>query len=131
MASIARLAVDLTLNTGKFRKGLTSANKRIQGFATSTANAAKSVVKYGAALAAAAAGGMAFFIKEQFTLIDQTAKLARTINTTTEALTGLQFAASISGVDVGQLNKSLEIMIRRIGEADAGLGEGKQGVPVG
>jgi len=77
-------------------------------------------------LAAAGVGGIGYMIKQQMAAIDTTAKLSDRLGITTEALIGLQHGAKISGVEQATLNKSLEILSRRLGEVKLGTGEAKR-----
>lgn len=54
--------------------------------------------------------------------LDETAKAARSLGTTTENLTGLQYAAELSGLAVDQLSKGLQNMVRTASEAADGVG---------
>tara|TARA_R110001599_G_scaffold90275_3_gene238092 strand:- start:3031 stop:4596 length:1566 start_codon:yes stop_codon:yes gene_type:complete len=63
-------------------------------------------------------------VREQMEAIDKVAKAARGLGTTTEFLSGLEFAAQrTSGLVSGQASKGIEKMTRRIEEAAAGTGE--------
>ena len=63
-------------------------------------------------------------VREQMEAIDKVAKQARGLGTTTEFLSGLEFAAQrTSGLVSGQASKGIEKMTRRIEEAAAGTGE--------
>ena len=63
-------------------------------------------------------------VREQMESIDSFAKQARGLGTTTEFLSGLEFAAQrTSGLVSGQASKGIEKMTRRIEEAAAGTGE--------
>ena len=63
-------------------------------------------------------------VREQMEAIDSFAKQARGLGTTTEFLSGLEFAAQrTSGLVSGQASKGIEKMTRRIEEAAAGTGE--------
>ena len=76
----------------------------------------------GALVAAAAAGGV--FALAQASSMDETAKLAREIRTTTEDLTAMQFAAARSGVGAGHLERGLQRLTLSLGELSAGAGPG-------
>lgn len=125
MAAIANLAVSVTARVGKFIKGMKRAGKRLKKFARGIAASAKRVAKFGFALGAVAAGGLALLTKRAFKSIDTLAKLSDSLGVTTENLAALQHAAEITGVGTEAMNKALKDFVRRIGEAQAGMGEAK------
>lgn len=125
MATISTLAVQLTARTGPFRKKMKKAGGVITKFAGGIAGVVKKLAKFGAAFIAIAAGGLAIFIKAAFKSLDAVGKLADQIGISVDALQGLQFAAGLTGVSTEKLNKSVQILGRRIGEAQQGIGEGK------
>ena len=59
----------------------------------------KGVAAFGAVALTAAAATTAILVKSQFKAIDSIAKVSDRLNIQTEALTGLQHAAQISGVE--------------------------------
>lgn len=125
MATIANLAVSLTARIGNFQKGFSKARKTVGKFTSDLARHAKTVARYGAALASVAAGAIGFMVKRQFDFIDATTKTAEKLGLTTEALTGLQHAAELTGVPITQLEMGIQRMTRRVAEAGQGLGEAK------
>ena len=82
----------------------------------------------GAALATAGVAGFGYMIKQTMASIDQIAKMSDELQISTQALTGWEHAASISGTSLEVLHKALEIFVRRMGEAKAGIGEGVRGL---
>jgi len=126
MAVIGSLVLALKTKSKKFNKGLKSARKRLGRFAAGVRSTALGVAKFGAVLGAAALAGLAFYVGKAFKAIDATAKLADRLNISTKALTGLQLAANLAGVENEVFNKGLEKMIRNIGEtAKLGTGDAK------
>jgi len=77
------------------------------------------------AIAAAVGVGLALLVKQEMKNIDTTAKLADRLNMSTENLTALQFAAELAGSSADTFNKSVEVMIRRMGEVRLGVGQAK------
>ena len=67
--------------------------------------------------------GITRLITAQMQAIDSTAKLTDTLSMTTESLVALQHAAQIAGVETKMFNKSIETMLRRLGEVRLGVGE--------
>jgi len=78
-----------------------------------------------AILGAAGAGGLGVLIAQSLRATDELAKTASKIGTTTEALSALQYAGKISGVEVQTLNMALQRFQRRAAEAAQGTGEAK------
>jgi len=82
----------------------------------------------GAAFAAAGIAGLGFMIKQSMTAIDRIAKMSAQLQISTEALSGWEHAAKISGTEITALHKGIEIFVRRMGEARQGIGEGVRGL---
>lgn len=74
----------------------------------------------GTVVAAAATGAFASFIKESIDLADNTGKAAQMAGVTTEALSGLQYAAGLADVSASELNNSLKFLNLSISKAAAG-----------
>lgn len=89
--------------------------------------AATAMAKYGAAGAAAAAGGVALVINANRQSIDVLAKTSDKLGIATEKLVGLRHAAEqTAGIQGETFDKSLQTMVRSISEANAGMGEAQQ-----
>ena len=126
MATIANLAIGLTVNSARFSKGMTRAGMSVRSFAGGVTRAAAKVAALGTALAAAATGGgLTLLVKRQLEVIDSTVKTAAKLGLTTDALIGLQHAAELSGVNVRTFDMGLQRMTRRLAEAAVGTGEAK------
>lgn len=69
------------------------------------------------------AAGIGFAIKQSLEATDQLAKTANRIGTTTEALSKLQFAGKIAGLETRTLNMALQRFVRRTAEVAKGTGE--------
>lgn len=115
--------VSVTARTKGLRTGLANSVRSLGKFARSIGGAIIKVVKFAAVIGVAAVAALALFVKRAFTTIDETAKLADRIGTTTEAISRLGFAASIAGADQATLNKALSRMLRTIGEVRQRGGE--------
>ena len=76
-------------------------------------------------LGVAGVGGFGLLIKQSLTVTDALAKTASKIGTTTEALSALQFAGQLTGVEVNTMNMALQRFTRRASEAAVGTGEAK------
>lgn len=126
MAAIGKLVVTLTARTGRFRKGLAKARARVTSFAAGIGSAAKRAAKFGAIVTGIAVAALAVFTKKAFGTIDATAKLARQIGISIDGLRGLARAAEITGAGQAALEKGLGFLTKALGEAETGIGEGKQ-----
>jgi hypothetical protein len=121
MATVGKLNVSLVANTAQFTAGLQRASKQVSSFATDVAGMAAGVAKWGAAAAAAAAAAGGYLVKQSLATIDAQAKVADSLGITTTALTGMQYAAGLSGASTEDLNKSLREMSRTVADATAGV----------
>lgn len=70
-------------------------------------------------------GGMTLLVKQSLSATDALAKTAGKIGTTTEALSALQYAGQLTGVEVNTMNMALQRFTRRASEAAVGTGEAK------
>ncbi len=78
-----------------------------------------------ALIAAAGVGGFAFLTKRSMNATDQLAKTASKIGATTEALSGLRYAADLTGVSTQTMDMAMQRFARRTAEAAQGTGEAK------
>lgn len=117
--SVATLSVKITGDSAKFNRSLKQANRQLQHFANTA-------LKWSARASAATAAGMALAARSSFALIDANAKLADRLNATTEELVGLHRASELTGLGTENLDRALEAMVRRLGQAVHGTGEGRR-----
>lgn len=78
-----------------------------------------------ALVALGGAAGFGFLVKRSLNATDSLAKTASKIGTTTQALSKLQYAARITGVEQNTLNMAMQRFTRRAAEAAKGTGEAK------
>ncbi len=101
----------------------------LRSFTSGLDNVRRSVTRFGsAALAAAGVGGVGYLLAQQFKAIDAIGKMSDELQVSTRTLSGWSHAAQISGTNVETLHKGLQIFVRRIGEAQQGIGEAKHGL---
>lgn len=125
MATIANLAVSLTAKTGKFESGMRKAGRVASGFAGKLKGMVTGLGGVASALAGiAGAASLTYMVKQSMDAIDVTAKLSDELGITTERLVGYQYAAGLSGTSNETLTKGFQRLIRRLGEAKQGYGEG-------
>ena len=107
-------------------------DKTAKGFGTVGKGLARitgSIVSMRSALIlAAGVGGFGYMIKSSLNATDSLKKTADKIGTTTAALSGLRFAAEISGVEVRTMDMALQRFTRRTAEAAKGTGEAKSAI---
>lgn len=105
-------------------KGVKTATDDLKKLGDAAGPAEKKAAQLGKAIgtvvAAAATGAFASFIKESIDLADSTGKAAQAAGVTTEALSGLQYAAGLADVSAGELNNSLKFLNLSISKAAAG-----------
>lgn len=105
-------------------KGVKTATDDLKKLGDAAGPAEKKAAQLGKAIgtvvAAAATGAFGAFIKESIDLADNASKAAQMAGVTTEALTGLQYAAGLADVSAGELNNSLKFLNLSISKAAAG-----------
>jgi len=119
--------------TGGFKKVEDASNRQTRTIERNNTRASsafsglsKSILKFSGIFATAfsVTRGMASF--SQFTeRVDKLGKTASKLGTTTEALSRLGYAASITGVSADKMNLGLQMLARNASEAAQGTGEAK------
>lgn len=125
---IGKLLVNLKADTAQFDKKMRGARKQTQTFGASVKKTAGRLAKFGAVAGGIVVAGIAAMVKNQLQVIDDLGKLSDRLQIATEDLQGFQHAAKISGADTVMLNKALQNMNRRLGEARMGVGEAIRGL---
>lgn len=120
MASDVRF--DIVANN-KTQRAFQSVGKSLTNLRAGVNKSVGRVAKIGAAFSVAAIGATAALVKMRMAAIDNLAKTADKIGITTEALSGLQHAADLTGVSSETMNMALQRMTRRVAEAARGSGE--------
>ena len=119
----------LTLDTKPFDRSLGKARGMARRFRGGMAQMGGRIAKalfnpFTAALAGiASVAGVTALLKKTAGEMDRIAKVGSRLGITTEALTGLGFAAEQSGVETRTLEMGLQRMTRRVAEAAQGSGE--------
>ena len=126
MAVIETLSVALTARTQRFTSGIKRAGGQLSRFSKRVAKITAKVAAFGLGLTGLAGGGLLLFANAQRDVIDQTAKFADVVGLSTEALTGYQLAAKITGVEQSQLNTGLQRFQKSIADAQSGLSTAKR-----
>lgn len=107
-------------------KAFDQTQKALRGIKRAFAGLSKIFFNFKTALVAAVgAGGMGLLIANSLKATDALSKTASKIGTTTEALSALQYAGGITGVEINTMNMALQRFTRRTAEAAVGTGEAK------
>lgn len=107
-------------------KAFDQTQKALRGIQAAFGKLSKVFFNFKTALVAAVgAGGLGLLISNSLKATDALAKTASKIGTTTEALSALQYAGQLTGVEVNTMNMALQRFTRRASEAAVGTGEAK------
>ena len=105
-------------------KAFDQTQKALRGIQAAFGRLSKVFFSFKTALAGAVgAGGFGLLVANSLKATDALAKTAGRIGTTTEALSKLQFAGSLAGIETNTLNMALQRFVRRTAEAAEGTGE--------
>lgn len=118
--NVGAIAVEILARTDGLEKGLKKATSGFNAFGGMIAGATAAVTGFGLSLASGAIQSLTGLVSSSIANIGAAQDLAITLNTTTEALQGLQYAAKSTGSDAGALNTALTKMNAVIGEGLAG-----------
>lgn len=126
MANIGRLTVDLRLASQKFEASLKKATANLGTFRARANSAVKSMGGMQARIAGlVGVAGFGAMIAKSLEAGDSIAKMSDRLGISTENLSAFQHLAQLSGESIEGFDKSIEKMVRSIGEAERGLGTGK------
>lgn len=107
-------------------KAFDQTQKALRGIQAAFGKLSKVFFNFKTALVSAVgAGGLGLLIVNSLKATDALAKTASKIGTTTEALSALQYAGQLTGVEVNTMNMALQRFTRRAAEAAVGTGEAK------
>ena len=107
-------------------KAFDQTQKALRGIKAAFGKLSKVFFNFKTALVGAVgAGGLGLLISQSLKSTDALAKTASKIGTTTEALSALQYAGQLTGVQVDTMNMALQRFTRRASEAAVGTGEAK------
>lgn len=124
--ALGTLTIDLIARTSGFTQGMDRARRNAKSNADQIWKSIERVRLATITLGPAAAATLGAWVNSMSKTMDSAVKMADQIGTTTEALTGLRYAAQqMSNVSDQTLDMSLRRMTRRIAEAAAGSGAAK------
>ena len=122
--NIGELAVLLTADTSRFKRGMKGSARAAKSFEFSVTKSINAVGNSFIGLAALVAAKKIFgALMQDVDELDKLGKTARLLGFTTEELSQMQFAAKQTGVEIETFNMASQRMVRRIAEAAAGTGE--------
>lgn len=121
MAKIGNLFVELKMNAAKYVSGMDKARQKTKSGAAGISSSLKKVGVAFAAMGAAAALGLGRMVQSTIAAGDKLAKLSETTGIAVETLSGLEFAAKQSGLDIDLLAKRMVNLQRRAQEGNRGV----------
>lgn len=119
---IGSLVARITAETSGLQQGARRGASSLQNFGKQARATANRVGAIGVAGAAAGAALVANLTRRGLEAVDAQAKLARQLDGTIDGLRGLQLAGEDAGVSSSTLNKAVENLNARLGEAERGTG---------
>lgn len=120
MATAQNLVVNILGNASQLSRTAKQAQADVRQLEMRVTASVGGIVRQFAGLAGLA--GLSYFAQQSFSAIDANAKLADSLGTTTEKLTGLHHAGELSGVAINEINGALTRMSRRLEFAAQGGG---------
>ena len=125
--TIAKMSAVLGLNSKGFTTGLRKASKRAKSFAGGLAKSVGKIGAFGGAIAGVAgSAGIGALTSSAMTSMDAVSKMSDEFGASTKNLSGFGHAAAISGGSIKNLQKSMRVMSKSIGEVALGISnEGK------
>lgn len=126
MAEAGTIVFNIDGNSAKLLRALKQSERETKKSSRRIKQAWANAGKAAAASIAAIGASMVVASKRGLEYADTIGKLSTRLAVGAETLQEWRFAAKRTGVDASQLDKGLEMLARRAGEASQGIGEGKQ-----
>jgi hypothetical protein len=124
MATVGHLNVNVNAKTSAFSKKMKGVRATIGRLAKGFGGMALKVAKFAAVLGGIAVAAIIALTKKGLAAVDTMAKLAQTIGSSVESIQVLRHMATLGGVSIEKMDKSILKMSRSIGEvAVFGIGE--------
>lgn len=105
--NLAKLVVQLEMETARYSKELDKAKNQLAGFSKSTNDSVSKIAKAAGAAALAAAVGFAALAKNSIDAADDLNDMAKATGVSVESLSQLQYAAKLSGTNLDGLANGL------------------------
>ena len=130
MSVIGSMIANLKAKTAVFDKKMGGSRKHVRGMRTDFSGLRSTLIKATAAFAGfLGVRAIVRMTRDTMTAVDAVGKLSDRIGIATENIITFRHAAVLTGAGVAVLDKSLETMVRRLGEADKlGIGEAIDGL---
>lgn len=125
--NVGAIAVEILARTEKLEAGLKGARGQIGAFSGALAGVTAGVTNFALQMGVKAVGAMAGWVTNSFAAIGAAQDLAIALNSDTQALQGLQYAAKNTGSDAATLNAALTKMNTNIGQGLAGNEKAAEG----
>jgi len=122
MATVGTMHINVKARTGSFNKKMSGVRATVSKLAVGLINVAKKAALFGAAMGALAFGAIVVMTKKGLAAVDALAKLAANIGSTVAAIQVLQHMATLGGVSIEKMDKSIAKMVKNIGESAIGIG---------
>lgn len=121
--TVGDVAIRVGADIGPLQRNMRKGGGSVDKFGRQAATTAKKVAKITAAVTAVSVVLGTKMVKSTLAAVDAQAKLARQLDGTIDGLRSVQIAGSDAGVEAGVLNKAMEKLTSRLGEAMEGTGE--------
>tara|TARA_R110000824_G_scaffold133430_2_gene296194 strand:+ start:5551 stop:7074 length:1524 start_codon:yes stop_codon:yes gene_type:complete len=122
MATVGNLNVNVNARTAKFNKKMKSVRASVARFGRAIGGIAKKLALFGVMAGAVAVVAIVALTKKGLASVDALAKLAQSIGGTVAGLQTLQHMATIGGVSIEKMDKSIAKMVKNVGEVTMGVG---------
>jgi hypothetical protein len=122
VATVGTMHINVKARTGSFNKKMTGVRATVSKLALGLVNIAKKAALFGAAMGALAFGAIVVMTKKGLAAVDMLAKLAANIGSTVASIQVLQHMATLGGVSIEKMDKSIAKMVKNIGESAIGIG---------
>jgi len=122
VATVGNLYINVKARTAAFSKKMKSVRGTISRLAKGFAGIARKVALFGAAIAGIAIVAIIALTKKGLAAVDTLAKLAAIIGTNVASIQILRHMATIGGVSIEKMDKSIAKMTKNIGESAMGIG---------
>ena len=122
MATVGSLFINVKARTAAFSKKMKSVRGTIGRLAKGFVNIGKKVALFGAAMAGIAVVAIIAMTKKGLAAVDTLAKLAAIVGTTVASIQILRHMATLGGVSIEKMDKSIAKMSKNIGESAMGIG---------
>ncbi len=122
MATVGSLFINVKARTAAFSKKMKSVRGTIGRLAKGFVNIGKKVALFGAAMAGIAVVAIIAMTKKGLAAVDVLAKLAANIGSTVASIQVLRHMATLGGVSIEKMDKSIAKMVKNVGETAIGIG---------